>query len=387
MSVSSHRKFMIAAAAWSPDAKEFDPGILDQICNVIPVFGSNRTLQKLHRLSVCDDSSPIRRTTGTYVHRLSVDQSLDLMQPDFSEPSPILGFQSVPKTQEYYQALRGFASDTSTTILLVGQGTPVELFGTFEMPHANAWDAINPLVISFVYRLNTGFIGTYDFTVEIGTITPVDSHNFNLFTPLVGGSFNMAGVLTGLTSAPYVNQQITIANANLPANPQGARYAWHIVHNTPLGSATDEFYDPVEASGNQQGVNKVVGWTNQAGSDDPDDIVASIEGEVGGSYNPNLTTYAQSRVVWSTENQQATLIFKCDLPTFINLQNHKISFTYTLGNVSQFLILRMYQGFPGVPGSFVIQQWGDGIATIGVAAGGHEPGTPSVRSSTSRMSC
>jgi hypothetical protein len=375
MSISSDRKYMVVAAAWSPDAKEFDRGILDQICNVIPVFGSHRTLQKLHRLSACDEP---RRVTGTFVHRLSIDQSLDLMQPNYSDPRPVLGFQSVPKTQEYYQALRGFSSDTSTTILLVGQGAVVELFGTFEMPHANAWDAINDLVVSFVYRINTGFTGLYDFTVEVGVISPITDPPLEAnYTALVGGTnpFNKAGNLAVDGDGAYVNQQITIPNASLPATPQNALYAFKIIHDTPLSSATDEFFDPVEVR-DIFGDGKVFGWKDQDGSDNAGLIKDAIEGEIAGVFNPDLTDYAVSRVVWSTENQQAVLIFRCDLPTFINLQNHKISFKYSLGSTAQFLILRMYQGIPEAPGSFVIQQWGDGIATIGVAAPGHEPGTP-----------
>ena len=379
MSISSHRKYMVAAAAWSPDAKEFAVGVLDQVCNTLPVFGSNRTLQKLHRLSSVSDqhADSERRTTGTFIHRLSIDQSLDLMQPDYSEPntavSPKLGFQAVPKTHEYFQALRGLASDTSTTVLLIGQGAAVELFGTFEMPHANAWDAINDLVITFVYRINLGFTGTYDFTVEIGTVSPIGSQDPNDFTPLTGGSFNMAGDLAVDGDGVYVSQEISILNADLPANPHTARYAWRITHDTPLASSTDEFYDPDAVFSDATGM--VPEWADQDGSKDPDDIVAAIEGEVGGIFDPDEADYAQSRMVWSTEAAAARLHFQCDLPTFFNLQNHKWSLRYGLLRIDQFIELSMWQGLPGSPGSFQIQTWGDNIATIGAAAGNYAPFT------------
>ena len=363
MSKTSLRKRFIPLGSWSPDAPEFSPGFLDQIVNVIPVFGVYRTLQRLVKLSECDEP---RRVTGTYVHRISVDQGLDIMQPNYSEASPPFqpkfGFQAVPPSREFWQVLRGLQANAATKVLLIPQTDEVELFGLFEGPH-RVWDTVNPLIASFQYRISGGFTGAYSFEIEIGRVDINDPGNPDAFTGLTGGLLVVSGDLDVDGNNLLVVGTIEIDNADFTDPGNEFLYGWKIRHTIPSaeGSGSEQSFNAVEVQGVAQ-VDAITGlvsyYKNQAGSNVPSDIVPSIEGIVGDIWDPDNDTYAESVPIYSQAATGYGLIFRPQFPQFVNLQGHRINFRWSVHSTAQPISLGIFQGLPRVgAGARLIQAW------------------------------
>ncbi len=373
MSFSSLRKRFIPLGQWSPDAPEFAPGFLDQIINVIPVYGVYRTLQSLHSHSKCEEQANV---TGTFVHRISVDQAFDIMQPLYSEPAdtpglPKEGFQAIPGkiggvTQEFWQALRGLVADSSTTVLFIPRDIEMTLYGYFDKPHRE-WDNIEDLVASFQYRISTGFTGAYDFTVEIGIVgdanNPEEPAGFTVL-----GSFNLSGdlsVLGDTTNNLYVFEQITIANAAFADPGNQFHYAWQFKHTIdgPVAETNEILLSPVTAkSASTMGSpDTIFGYMTEAGSSAAADIITSIDGLVAGAWPAPPTgdaTFAISKALWSTDSSGVGFFFRPEFPQFVNLNNHKLRVRWSVDDAAQKVSIGLYQGINRFPGEGrLIRAW------------------------------
>jgi hypothetical protein len=351
------RKF-VALGNWSPDAPEFTPETLDQIANAIPVFGVYRTMQRIRVLSVCPEA---RRVTGTYVHRISTDQSLDILQPDNSEATPPFapkrGFQVVPTTlikppfyNQFFEALRGLGADASSYVMFMPRGEEVELFGTFSRPR-RVWDNVNDLNIAFQYRIQPGFDGAYSFSVIIGTVTnPLDE---NTFVALTGGTFTQTGFLQVDGDGQFVLETFAITNANLPSTPHLRTYAWKLVHNIPVLGAGKKEYEAV-AVASVNSADRARGVLTSFSDENDNDVTSEIVGSIG--YGDD-DTFIKSVPIYSNGGSGKGFWIKPDLPQLVNMEDHEIKIRFSVQSLAQEVSLAMFRFLGGQRPADLVQEW------------------------------
>lgn len=378
MSTTALRKRFLPLGSWAPDSPEFAPGFLDQIVNVIPVYGVYRSLQSIVKVSACPGPDNMRRTTGTYVHRISADQALDLLQPAWTElpfkdgfqPSPIK-IDQPPRTTLYWEVIDGPTPDASDFILLIPRGISRTLYGVLWQP-ARPWNNVDPILGHFQFTIFGGFSGNYDFKIEFGLVSG-DPFNPASFVPVVGGEFHEIGNLAALpagVAGKLRTETISILNASVP-NPGGSDgpnlYGFRITHDIDITTGTNEVVLPpiTAVSASLTGDPKnIAGYKNEAGSSLDTAIVASILMADDAKFaitDPPISSSASSG--------GKGFFLRMEFPDFKNFTGHKIRLRYSTGSLAQFIGIGFYQGINRSPGDSgrLIKQWGTPTAGIGVS--------------------